>query len=294
MADFFQTYYIDPIIYNTGYNIVNTATYAIILVAAVILTFKMLKKLDVQIDKNFFFGIMPFIALGSVLRGWEDLLEATKASAVFLETPLRSFILMDAQGVPRNLLLISPVMYVTVFAIALASLVLALAVQRLKKIPYQKTWFAAGLIIIAAVLSQLKFTNFFAMFLMLGIAAGWATAFFAVKKLAIRNKIRAVEKLFTKENQLILSIHMFDASTTFVALQFFPYFEQHVVSGFFISLFGPAAMFILKLAVVPLVLYYMDKDFSQDRQKKNFIKIAILILGLGPGLRNFLRLGMGV
>ena len=295
MADFFQTYYIDPIIYNTGYNIVNTVTYAIILVAAVILTFRMLKKLGVAIDRNFFFGIMPFIALGSVLRGWEDLLEATKASAAFLDSPLRAFILVDAQGVPRNLLLVSPIMYITVFAIARSSLLLALALQRTRKIDYHKTWFSTGIIIIAVALSQLKFTDFFAMSMMLSIAAVWAMAFFAVKKLGIKNRIHTIERLFTKENQFILSIHMFDASTTFVALQFYPYFEQHVLPGFLISIFGPAAMFVLKLIVVSLVLFYIDKDFSKkDAQKKNFIKIAIVILGLGPGLRNFLRLGMGV
>ena len=295
MADFFQTYYIDPIIYNTGYNIVNTVTYAIILVAAVILTFRMLKKLGVAIDRNFFFGIMPFIALGSVLRGWEDLLEATKASAAFLDSPLRAFILVDAQGVPRNLLLVSPIMYITVFAIALSSLLLALALQKLRKIDYHKTWFSTGIIIIAVALSQLKFTDFFAMSMMLSIAAVWAMAFFAVKKLGIKNRIHTIERLFTKENQFILSIHMFAASTTFVALQFYPYFEQHVLPGFLISIFGPAAMFVLKLIVVSLVLFYIDKDFSKkDAQKKNFIKIAIVILGLGPGLRNFLRLGMGV
>ena len=86
---------------------------------------------------------------------------------------------------------------------------------------------------------------------------------------------------------------MFDASTTFVALQFFPYFEQHVLPGFFISMFGPVAMFFIKLPVVAAVLYYLDKDMNEP-EKKNFIKIVILILGLGPGLRNFLRLGMGV
>lgn len=293
MADFFTTYFVDPIIYNTGYNAVNTAAYAVILVAAVILTFKMLKKLNVQIDRNFFFGIMPFIALGGVLRAWEDLLEATKASAAFLDSPLRAFILVDAQGVPRNLLLVSPIMYTTVFAIALSALLLALALQRARKIPYQKTWFATGIIIIAVVLSQLRFKDYFAMSMMLGIAAAWASAFFAVKKLGIENK--TIGKFFTNENQLILSIHMFDASTTFVALQFYPYFEQHVLPGFLISIFGPAAMFALKLAVVPLVLFYIDKDFSEkDRQKRSFIKVAIAILGLGPGLRNFLRLGMEV
>ncbi len=291
MADFFQAYFVDPIIYNTGYNPVNTATYAVILVAAVVLTFKLLKRMGVKIDREFFFGIIPFIALGGVLRAWEDAMEASKS--VFLDT-LRFFILVDAQGTPRNLLLVSPIMYITVFLIAISSLLFALAVQKTRKIPYHKTWFLTGVLLILAVLSQLRFTNFFAMGLMIGIAAAWAAGLLAAKRLAIRNKIHAIEKFFTTENYSILSVHMFDASTTFVALQFYPYFEQHVLPGFLISIFGPAVMFLLKLTVVSLVLHYIDKDFAKDDQKRNFIKIAIIILGLGPGLRNFLRLGMGV
>jgi len=288
MPDFFQTYYIDPIKYNTGYNIVNTATFAIILVVAVIGTYKLLQKLNVKIDKNFFIGIAPFIALGGVLRAWEDLLEATKATSQLLESPIRDFILVDAAGVPRNMLLISPVIYISIFIIALAALLVALLINRATKWQYHRIWFGIGAIIIAGVILQLRFVNYPAMLLMLGIAAAWAFLFYAAKKVSPQAK-----KFFTMENYSILSIHMFDASTTFVALQFFPYFEQHVLPGFFISIFGPVAMFFIKLPVVAAVLYYLDKDMNEP-SKKNFIKIVILILGLGPGLRNFLRLGMGV
>jgi uncharacterized membrane protein len=288
MSDFFQTYFVEPIIYNTGYNVVNTTAYALMLVAAVIAVFKLLKKLDVCIDKHFFIGITPFIALGGILRAWEDLLESSGATAQFLPF-LQGFILVDAAGVPRNLLLISPLVYITVFAVSLAALMVALAVQKGWKIHFYKVWFSVGSVIVLLTVSQLSFVNLATMLLMLAIASAWALAFFA----AARN-IKTIGKFFTHENHFIMSVHMFDASTTFVALQFFPYFEQHVLPGFLISVFGPAAMFALKLVVVSLVLYYLDKDFSEDRQKKNFIKIVILILGLGPGLRNFLRLGMGV
>lgn len=291
MPDFFQTYFIDPIKYNTGYNIVNTATFAIILVVAVIATYKLLQKLKIKINRNFFIGIAPFIALGGVLRAWEDLLEATKATQALLESPIKDFILVDAAGVPRNLLLISPIIYISIFVVALAALLLSLLINKLSKgkWEYHKVWFAIGSIIIAFMLFQLRFANYSAMLLMLGIAAAWAILFYAAKKLSPQAR-----KFFTMENYSVLGIHMFDASTTFVALQFFPYFEQHVLPGFFISIFGPVAMFFIKLPVVAAVLYYLDKDMKEETEKKNFIKIVILILGLGPGLRNFLRLGMGV
>ena len=55
-------------------------------------------------------------------------------------------------------------------------------------------------------------------------------------------------------------------------------------------------MFVLKFVVVSIVLYYFDKELNkpEDDQKKTFLKIIVLILGMGPGIRNFLRLTMNV
>ena len=58
LQDFFQQYFVDPIIFNTGYNPVNTVVYGIILIVAFVLTYKMLKKLKINIDKRFFFGVI--------------------------------------------------------------------------------------------------------------------------------------------------------------------------------------------------------------------------------------------
>ena len=112
----------------------------------------------------------------------------------------------------------------------------------------------------------------------------------------IKKNIKKLSQLFTNENTFLINVHMFDATTTFVALTYFPYFEQHVLPGFLISIFGPVVMYALKLVVVSVVLYYFDKELSkpQDMEKRTFLKIIVLILGLGPGLRNFLRMIMGV
>ena len=63
MVEFFQAYFLDPIRFNTGYNIVNTAAYAIIFVALVFATYRLLKLLKIKVDKNFFIAIVPYIAL---------------------------------------------------------------------------------------------------------------------------------------------------------------------------------------------------------------------------------------
>ena len=63
-----------------------------------------------------------------------------------------------------------------------------------------------------------------------------------------------------------------------------------------LSILSNTILILLKLAVVPLVLYYFDKELAakKDAQMRTFLKLIVLILALGPGLRNFLRLVMGV
>jgi uncharacterized membrane protein len=305
--DFLQQYFVDPIYYSTGYNIVNTAAYAAILVLAVFLTYKLLRTMKIKIDQRFFIGILPFIALGGILRAYEDLLEAGTGHPALLNI----FTMVDATGVTRNLLLVTPLIYFTIFAIALVALLVAKFAEHMtkKKMEYWKIWFAIGAVVDLAAISQLRFSSPFAFLSIILITAGWVAATLLAKYVCTKKNIAAGKKLFTRENMFILNVHLFEATTTFVALQFprelgLSYFEQHVVAGFFIGQLGPASFFLLKLLIVPIVLYYFDKEFAgpapkqkislDNGEKKTFLKIIVLILGMGPGLRNFLRLIMGV
>ncbi len=295
-SDFIQTHYIEPILNGTGYNIYNTITYAILLVISVYLVYRMLKRLGIKIDRGFFIGIIPFIALGGILRALEDYFVAVGINKILASSVLGGFIFANSAGEYVNILLVTPLIYFTIFFVALISLFLSRAMSHKTKIEYRKIWFSVGATACIAAVSMMRFTNYYAAFIMLGIAAGWAALFFIVKKFAVIKKIKKMENFFTDENTFLLSVHMFDATTTFTAIQFYPYTEQHVLPNFLISIFGPAVMFALKLAVVGLVLYYVDKEMNkkEDLNKRNFVKIAILVLGLAPGLRNFLRLVMGV
>ena len=52
MPDFFQQYFIDPVMTGSGYNIYNTLAYAVILVVAAFATYKLLKKMKITIGKT--------------------------------------------------------------------------------------------------------------------------------------------------------------------------------------------------------------------------------------------------
>ena len=69
----------------------------------------------------------------------------------------------------------------------------------------------------------------------------------------------------------------------------FGYLEQHVVPRVLFPLFGPYAMFLLKILVVPPALWAIDR-YAEDPQFAKFLKIVVFVLGLAPGFRNLVRL----
>jgi uncharacterized membrane protein len=93
--------------------------------------------------------------------------------------------------------------------------------------------------------------------------------------------------------------HLLDASATFIAIDYYDYFEKHVVPTLFIDLVGTAAvMFVLKIVLIGVVIYVIDVKFRDDLKSSpnlvGLVKACVLILGLAPGIRDAVRLGMGL
>jgi uncharacterized membrane protein len=97
-----------------------------------------------------------------------------------------------------------------------------------------------------------------------------------------------------RQNLLIIYAHMLDASSTYIGVDWFSYYEKHVVPTFLIDLTGTAAvMFPLKLLILLPVLKLIDRSL-EDPSLRNLIKLTLIILGLAPAVRNTLRLALGV
>jgi uncharacterized membrane protein len=284
--DFIQQWYVDPVIYGTGYNPVNTVTYGILLILSLIGIYFVLKKFNVEINKKFFLSLVPFVFFGAMLRAYEDLLET-------MGTDLGIFTVIAQEG-PRNMFLVSPIIYITIFLVAFSALVISLGLSKVTNIRYDKILFSIGSLLSLGVLAMIvpNITDYFAAGVMVTLATGWVVVLFGFRKY-VAPKYEKLKNTFTKMNTLIIAAHMFDASTTFTALSYYSYFEQHFLPRFIISFLGPSSMFLLKLAFVPLALYYIDKEVEQ-KERRILFKLLVLILGLGPGLRNFFRLIMGV
>ena len=250
-SDFLSKVFIEPILYSEGYNPINTTVYAIIFVIAAFLTFKLLKKLKIKIDRRLAIAVAPYVAVGSVLR-----------------------VLNDA-GIVSSSILVTPGIYFLIFGVTIAALFVSLYLQKKLKIGYHKVMFVAGLTIVSVAINLLQFKNFYGATLDIALFIPWLVIFYFVK--------------WNVASKAVASIQMFDATTTFTSLQFFNYNEQHVVPNIFINLFGPFSFIVLKAVAVIIVLVLIDK-FSEEKEYANYLKLVIGILGAATSLRDFTRL----
>ncbi|MCS7106005.1 MAG: DUF63 family protein [Candidatus Aenigmarchaeota archaeon] len=232
----------------TGYTWDKTLTYGIILILAVLLIFKMLKKLKVKIDGKFSLAIFPFVIFGGVLRVLRDL------------------------GILTSFLFATPYIYFLVAFITIATLLISLLIEKRFRVAYTKVIFLTGFILFSLVIvkiSPIYLTRalyvlaFFFPFLVLLILVEWK-----------------------KENKAVTLIQTFDGIVTFVAINFFGYSEQHVLPTFFIQTFGAFTFPLIKIVAVVLALIAIDK-FFEDREMKNFVKLCIAILAGGTSTRDF-------
>ncbi len=273
---FINRYYLDPIMQDSGYNPVNTLTWALILGVCVFGVAKMLDRLNIKVDEKFVVSIIPFILAGSSLRVIED--------AGFFEPPV-------------SYLLITPNIYFVVFFITLACLLLSrwLASREVIGQMHQifaglgGTWFVIN---ITTLLFLEDVTRPFELLLI--IFAG--TLAFGIVYLLVKwlNWFCADDRL----NLMIIYAHLLDASSTFVGVDLLGYYEKHVVPAYLIELTGTAfVMYPLKLAIFIPVLFVLDSQFKGDEESESlrtFVKMVILILGLSPACRNTIRMALGI
>ncbi len=282
---FIQKYYIDPIINDSGYNIFNTLTWAIILGIAVYFLIYFFQKMNLKIDAKALAATLPFVIAGASLRVVAD---------------------TGAISPPYSYILITPNIYFFVFLITASCLVATLLLQRFKVIksfylPYAALGCIFILIVYYTLFSVGAVANWWVPFAVAVVGIGAAAVFGLAAK-------KAGSEIFSdKMNLMILAAHLMDATSTVIGIEVFGYVEKHVVPAFLIELTGTALiMYPLKLAIFFLVVWGLDKvlekaaegesdeDKEQMGQIKNAIKFVVIVLGLAPGIRNSIRLFFGI
>jgi uncharacterized membrane protein len=277
IREFIYKYYIDPIQYGQPYNVVDTLTYALILVIAIYVLYRWLTASKiVSVDRRFVLATLPFVVLGGLLRVFEDTGMITSGWHVILVTPLIYFVL---------------------FFFTIAVLILSAQFQKAGLIrDYAPLYAGTGIvscIVVAGVLVWFGITTTTVdprvFLVIMGLAVATSAAVYAAMRYLLRWKYAA--------DPLYLSLifgQMLDASATSFGIDLHPlsYMEVHVVGSNLIALTGTAfVMFPLKLVVlfpaVWLLQHYRD---DAPQVLWHLILLAMITVGLAPGVRDMVRM----
>ena len=292
-----------------GYTVVSEVGYAVTLVAMLVGVVFLLRRLGLGTERRFFFALLPYMFLGGALRVVEDANDAVPEG------------LSSALSYPANALIISPVIYFTMFAFALAALLASVRLAETGRVAsYERPLAAIGAVGLAVVLAYL-----------LGLAATTAHVGFypqvAAVVLVATTAIAAalwygLERYWPAVNAgtgtmgaAVLWGHTLDGVANVVGIDWgaelgLPYGDlvpKHPVNRALIgvgeqfpealtSVVGTAWPFlVVKLVAAVLVLYIFDEPIFEDGPRYAILLlVAIVAVGLGPGTRDMLRATFGI
>jgi uncharacterized membrane protein len=246
-----------------GYTVTTTVILGIVVVAAAYFLYHVFRKLKVRIDEKLLLGLVPWVVLAALIRVYED-----------------------AGIYPETFFTVTPGILILLIVVIVPVFFAAKWLEDKRGFALWKSLALAGtigVIVHLPLLPVLGFQNLYGaalVFIIFSIVLG----------------VMRIARRFVKIDGLsfwAIAAQLFDASATFVALSYFGYGEQHVLPTFLISSVGPWVMFPLKLAVVLPIVYVLDR-YTTDKQLRNFLLIAIFLLGFAPGLRDALRLAANV
>lgn len=280
MQELINEYFIKPIIDPTvtGYNLVNTLFYVIILIIASALIYKFLKN-KVKFDSNFFIALIPYILFGVSLRVIMHQIEANKL--------VIDFITKTPNPLELGFWFFTPGVWIATFLFVIIGLLISEVHKELKT----KRFMIFGILIMLPVLifNLIQFNNWIIFIL--------TTIIILITTYGLCYLIERFSKykiLKDKTNFFIVLGQGIDGIASSIAVSFFAFSEQHLVSDMIMQI-HPGLFIIIKLALGVLIAHSLD-DYVKDEPKHTkiimFVKIIIAIVGLAVGMGSLLKLGI--
>ncbi|HRX33016.1 MAG: DUF63 family protein [Methanoregulaceae archaeon] len=274
---FIYKYYIDPIRYGQPYNVVDTTTYALVLLVAIYILYRWFSRSKtIAIDGRFVLATLPYVVLGGLLRVVQD----------------TGMITSDLQY-----LLITPLIYFLLFFFTAAVLVGTSSIQKAGMIRdyipvYSVTGIVAALVA-AGVLVSFGIGNTVVDAGVVAFIIGLGLLTTALVYAAMRYLLRweyAADPLYLA----LIFGQMLDASATSFGIDLHPleYVEVHVVGSNLIAWTGTAfSMFPLKLLVLFPGIYILERFRNEGSPVLwHLIVLAMITVGLAPGVRDMVRM----
>ena len=242
---------------DAGFNLVNTITYAVIAIVALIGLYKMFKKLDIAIDDHFLYSLIPFIILAAITRSFID----------------HKFF---GEHILINYFLTSPGIYIST---ALLFILFFGIGYKLKGKEYWKvSILLTSIIIIVNILiniTKIQLHNLHLAGIILVIVAAIFISIYLTKYFKDKYSLAAIAS------------QIFDGTTTAVILAFTNGVEKHPIPRLLVENLGPWSFLLVKVLLILGIVYYINKEKSEY---KNYFLSAIIILGFAEGLRNLISL----
>lgn len=262
MVDFLRKYFIEPIYTGAGYNVVNTIVYGLLLGVGILLSYRIIQRFGIRIDGAFLLGILPFLALGSVLRALED-----------------------ASLLPKSAFFITPGIFFTIFTLTILALTVA-ALLKSRGIPLHISLALIGVVLLVYPVFLIVKNIFIyspLFYVTLTLIASTGVIIGAIRLLRI-------DYMNSGWVYAIVAAHMLDASATVVGVELYGYWEEHYFEGALIDFLGTGLIiYPLKVIVLFAVIYVIQKTLEEDNAVK-FWYLALFILGFSPGLRDLLKI----
>ena len=306
--NFIWKYFWGPIVYDAGFtdpfNGIQAAEkftwiseifYAFMVLIVVYWLYQLIKKYEISLDTKFFLSLIPFIIFGTVGRVLED--------TYFFSEPWVYWY-------------ITPLIYIQIVLWVLLFIAIGYNLQKHWKNQYvtvTNTVFIGGSILLIPFLFHLgrwfagdqwsstngvRFDIFLLIFTVVSIIV---LIVYLLSRYFKKNKnIRVFSEPL---NLGMLTGHMLDGITSYVSIYdplrmgFIPYSEKHPASDILMQIWPPLFP-IVKFLLIIFVIYVLDilyrEELKDYRRFVNILKIVIFILGFAPGLRDLLRVMMGV
>lgn len=291
-----------------GYTTVSTVSYALVLVFALIGVVFLLRRLGIGDERGFLFALFPFMLFGGALRTVED------ASIALLRAG------DPAVPFPWSGVLISPLIYFTVFFITLAALLVSVAAARRGVVGrYEPLLAGIGTV---ALLSTVGYLGWLAATtdlltvhpLVPVITLGGATLITAAVWIATQRLAPTINDGTGYMGVVVVWGHAVDGIANVLSLDWADafglptYTSKHVVNSAIVDVtsalqpepisnaIGTAWPFLLvKVGAALFVVWVFNEEiFEESPRYSMLLLVAIVAVGLGPGTRDFLRATFGI
>ncbi len=316
-----------------GYNPISTLTYAILLSISIYLIHRLFRKRRMLIDSGFVVSLVPIMVLGGVARVLEDASVFITPGSYILISPLiymwlgtiaLFFVLysdflerreryeaMVLCAIPYPLILrilwflmpFSSINEDALWFISVMALFSAFHIFFVRRKEYERnsSIFLYSMYFLVLMSYYLVLTvaregipHPYEVPIIFAISLAGTTVFF----LASRLTSAPLSELFgNRINMLLIFSHMFDATATWRGVSFYSYGEKHVLPSFLMGVpYGPLLFIVVKVLFAILFIYLLDVVYKKDMgdDARNLIKLAIIVLGLAPGIRDAVRISLGV